>query len=182
MEAFGIVLPPRAKNIVIARCKPDGTGGQIAAPCFLMPPTAQYTYTPLSYSSHKPLPIPKYSGSHCVIFPLASETKRPWFPGYRRVSTPPIKRFSIESLAGGRAFSLRPGFFRGKIGKNGVRSQKDGKRIGTRPVISGQEKRNCHKSGFADCPGLAGHLDSPQGHLRGHGGEHDRPLRARHRL
>ena len=37
-------------------------------------------------------------------------------------------------------FSLRPGFFRGKIGKNGVRSQKDGKRIGARPVISGQEK------------------------------------------
>ena len=34
MEAFGIVLPPRAKNIVIVRCKPDGTGSQIAAPLF----------------------------------------------------------------------------------------------------------------------------------------------------
>lgn len=150
--------------------------------CSSIPPKAQGIYKPSSCSSHKPLPIPKYSGSHCVVLPSASETKRPWFPGYRRVFSSPIKQFSIESLAGGRAFSLRPGFFRGKIGKNGIRSQKDGKRTDARPVISGQEKRNCHKSGFADRPGLAGHLDGAQGHLRGHGGEHDRPLRARHRL
>ena len=89
-----------------------------------MPPKEKYTYTPLSYSSHKPLPILKHSGSHCVILPSASETKRPWFPAHRCVFSSPIKQFSIESLAGGRAFSLRPGFFRGKIGKNGVRSKK----------------------------------------------------------
>ena len=64
----------------------------------------------------------------------------PLVPGTPLCFSSPIKRFSIERLADGRAFSLRPGFFRGKIGKNGVRSQKDGKRIGTRPVISGQEK------------------------------------------